>query len=280
MEQPAQTYRHTTQFGSLLRFFLRHDYYTDGVCRDIRFIPTPETVRNLQNYRIRYRIHPDGFELASDLQHDYSHPVFTSEQLFQFDFINQNPHFQRFTDMPMTTAATLQFDTAESTDERLHTEAFATHANFIPSTEDGIRGSVIIRHQPEKPLWGPDAKYYRYYARFAPRIVKFRYIFYGNPVFLENYSTFFMDCYDDLENPIKFTEPRPLVLRSGEESFSCTTEEMFPMKDRWKLRMALKRIRGNRVPFDYMKTLPTPQPEGILYDENEKAFVAQQFVKL
>lgn len=280
MEQLKQTYRSNTHFGLSVRFFVMHDYYVNGVCRDFSFQPTVDTLMKLRNNRMRYRELDGGFELAIDMNHDFSNPIYQREEVFQFLFKNNNPQFLQYTDMPFVSSASMVLDTARSFGERLHEGETFPATQFMETDQDGYHGVFQIRHDLSKPLWSKPVPSYQYYIRFGARKVRVRYIFYGNNELVEYYSKFNIEQGEEAAQHIKFMAPKPIELRNGESAFECVSEEAVPLKNLWDYPLKVKREKGNGTPFDYRKTLPSPKPDGVKFDETLNGFVTEVFVKL
>lgn len=157
MEGIKQSYRNITQYGLSLRFFVLHDYYVNGWCPDFSFQPTAETLEKLRNFRFKYRNLENGIELALDMHHDFSNPIFQQEQIFNFTFRNNNPFFLQFTDMPFVSSGMMLFDSSDAYGESLHEASTIQAQDFMKTGKDGLNGVFRVRHQPAKPLWGREA---------------------------------------------------------------------------------------------------------------------------
>lgn len=280
MEGIKQSYRNITQYRLSLRFFVLHDYYVNGWCPDFSFQPTAETLEKLRNFRFKYRNLENGIELALDMHHDFSNPIFQQEQIFNFTFRNNNPFFLQFTDMPFVSSGMMLFDTSEAHGESLHEGSTIQAQHFMKTGKDGLNGVLRVRHQPAKPLWGEGGKPYQYYIRFGARKVKLRYIFYGTKDLMDIFSKFIVEESDNMHKIVTFGSPNLIQLKNGEPAFECTSKQEIAMKNLWNNPLIVKREKGNGTPFDYRKTLPYPKPDGVKYDETINGFVTEIFVKL
>ncbi len=280
MGQEKQISKSSTQFGLSVRFFVLHDYYVNGICPDFGFQPTTETLLKLRNNRLKFRALNNGLELALDMYHDFSHPIFQQEQTFTFIFRNTNPQFLQFTEMPFQSSGLLLFDTANARGECLHEENFVGPQYFLETDKDGIHGVLHLRHQRSKPLWGEGAKPYQYYIRFPARKVRIRYIFYGITDLAKIFSKYTIEKIDNSHQIFTFSSAKMIELKNGEPAFECTSEQEIFMKNLWDTPLMVKREKGDGAPFDYRKTLPHPKPDGVKHDKTINGFVTEVFVKL
>jgi len=280
MEQHKQTYRINTQFALSVRFFVVHDYYVNGVCSDFSFQPSKETLIKLRNNRLRFRAVNGGFELAIDMSHDFTNPIYQREEVFQFFFKCNNPLFLQYTDMPFVSSALMLLDTAQTWGECLHVGTTFDKSQFLDTDNDGYHGVFLVRHQQAKPLWFDPLPTYQYYIRFGARKVKIRYIFYGNKDLVDFFSQFIIEESENTEKVIIFRSPKLILLKNGDQAFECVSEQEIPLKNLWNNPLVVKREKGNGTPFDYRKTLPYPKPEGVKFDETLNSFVTEVFVKL
>lgn len=79
----------------------RHDYYPDGVCRDLAFVPSAGTRRLLDRYRLRLRELPDGVTVFAPLGADGKSALVAlgRDEVFAFELRARNPEFALFTDL-------------------------------------------------------------------------------------------------------------------------------------------------------------------------------------
>lgn len=92
------------QFDSRAREFFGvlclHDYYSDIVCRDLEFSPTPETAALLRNFKLIFKPVDFGFlilytpDMSEDLLRGLPHKA-----RFSFLVKNRNQRFMNFTDI-------------------------------------------------------------------------------------------------------------------------------------------------------------------------------------
>lgn len=280
MDQLKQGYRSNTQFGLSVRFFVMHDYYVNGICRDFSFQPSTETLFKLRNNRMVFRELDGGFELAIDMNHDFTHPIYQKDEFFQFFFKNNNPLFLQYTDMPFVSSAYLLLDTANSWGECLHEGSTLASTQFLDTDKDGYHGIFQLRHLLSKPLWSNPLPTYQYYIRFGARKVKIRYIFYGNKEMINFFSKFNIEEVENSEKVITFNPPKLILLKNGEPAFECISQQEVPLKSLWNCTLIVKREKGNGTPFDYRKTLPYPKPDGVKFDKTINSYVSDVFVKL
>jgi hypothetical protein len=89
------------KFVTLFGLRLRHDYYPDGVCRDLRCEPTGDTRRLLERYRLRLRELPDGIAVSVPLGADGKSALVAlkRDEVFAFDLRARDADFALFTDL-------------------------------------------------------------------------------------------------------------------------------------------------------------------------------------
>jgi hypothetical protein len=89
------------RYAALFGVRVKHDYYPDAVCHDLRFEPTARTRRLLQGYRLVLRELPDGIAVCAPLGADGKSPLIglRRNELFAFDLRVRNPEFHLFTDL-------------------------------------------------------------------------------------------------------------------------------------------------------------------------------------
>ena len=89
------------RYAALFGVRVRHDYYPDAVCRDLRFEPTAQTRRLLRGYRLALRELPDGIAVSAPLDADGKSALIAlrRDEAFAFDLRVSNPDFSLFTDL-------------------------------------------------------------------------------------------------------------------------------------------------------------------------------------
>ena len=89
-------------WASLLKVHCKHAYYSDGICPDLEFVPTPDTAAELKNLRILFRSTKDGLALLFDQENTLRNLNSPLSQIEKFTFIirNKNFKFLNFTDLP------------------------------------------------------------------------------------------------------------------------------------------------------------------------------------
>ncbi|MEL7117997.1 MAG: hypothetical protein AAFO07_01105 [Bacteroidota bacterium] len=93
----------SSNWGKLLTVKCNHSFYADGVCKDLRFVPTPATENFLKNTRILYKENEDGFTLLYNegkAQQLLNNKVLRQGKL-SFFVINDNPYLINFTDFSL-----------------------------------------------------------------------------------------------------------------------------------------------------------------------------------
>lgn len=89
------------KFVPLLGLRLRHDYYPDGICRDVKAEPAAATRRLIGRYRLRLRELADGFDLSAPLAADGNGLLVAvpKDELFEFELRPHGADFALFTDL-------------------------------------------------------------------------------------------------------------------------------------------------------------------------------------
>ncbi len=87
----------------LLRFTLRHQYFTDEVLRTLAVVPTPGSAERLRRAGWLVKAQPDGFVLLAPDQAEASLSAALAALLpLQFALQPQDTSFQAYTDLPLT----------------------------------------------------------------------------------------------------------------------------------------------------------------------------------
>lgn len=100
------TVKHEIQIKSywseLFRISCRHDYYRDGICKDLEFVPTEDTQILLKNFRLLFRKQDDGMVVL--FNKDKALKLFKSPYLqtskMSFQIFGSNPLLLHFTALP------------------------------------------------------------------------------------------------------------------------------------------------------------------------------------
>jgi hypothetical protein len=80
----------------------KHEYYADGLTRDLAIIPTPETQKRLQQLGLLVKHMNGGFHLFYSSREGEQHVLekLIKPETFSFTIQNQNPLFYNFTAIP------------------------------------------------------------------------------------------------------------------------------------------------------------------------------------
>ena len=80
---------------------VKHDYYSDAVCRDLSFEPTAKTRRLIDGHRLLLRELPDGFSVSALTGADGKSALIAlpRDEMFVFHLCVRNPAFALFTDL-------------------------------------------------------------------------------------------------------------------------------------------------------------------------------------
>jgi len=80
---------------------VKHDYYSDAVCRDLSFEPTANTRRLIERYRLLLRELPDGISVSALTGADGKSALIAlpRDESFVFHLCVRNPAFALFTDL-------------------------------------------------------------------------------------------------------------------------------------------------------------------------------------
>jgi hypothetical protein len=89
------------RFVTLFTARVRHDYYPDGVCRDVSVEPTAPTRRLIDRYRLRIGELPDGIVVCTPTSPDGKTSLLSVKrnEVFAFHLRVRNPDFPLFTDL-------------------------------------------------------------------------------------------------------------------------------------------------------------------------------------
>ncbi|MCB0643888.1 MAG: hypothetical protein KDC44_19710 [Phaeodactylibacter sp.] len=106
-----QEIRMENKWASLLKVRCKHRFYADGNCKDLEFVPTPDTAAELKNLRILFRSTADGLALLYDQEQtlrNLNSPLSGVEKL-TFLIRNKNPLFLNFTELPFPEPGTILY---------------------------------------------------------------------------------------------------------------------------------------------------------------------------
>lgn len=89
------------RFVTLFAAHVRHDYYANGVCRDVSVEPTAGTRRLMERHRLRVGELPDGILVSTPTDADGKTPLVAvkRDEVFAFHLRVRNPDFALFTDL-------------------------------------------------------------------------------------------------------------------------------------------------------------------------------------
>ena len=127
------------KFQPLFRVRVRHEYYSDSVCRDLSFEPTAQTQRLLARYRLLLKEQPDGLAVWMATDADGKTALISPPlgEKFVFHLIVRNPDFALFTDLHTFEGKTDPVFSNTGTDVRtleLHDrESWKTETLVIPA---------------------------------------------------------------------------------------------------------------------------------------------------
>jgi hypothetical protein len=285
MQYPETTQRYRLDYRAILEFRVLHRYYTSGSCRDLDIRPTPETAAKLRGYQIVFRKEADGFLLAINSQRDYSAPLFSRPDAFDFAFRVPNPQFIRFTDLPFESSQFHVFQSSGGSEGRMHPGEFVDGSSIQPSDTDGVTGLIRILQDADQPLIPASADQAPetprlHYLHFGARKARIRYVFYGAGDLLKNFDEYSLESFEINGKPLTFIDPRQKSLRNGDEAFEIVSREEVEIQVTYDGHGLLKKARGAGNPFLYKKVLPLPKPENVSFDPIDKQYYADIFVKL
>ena len=92
----------SSHWSELFRIRCKHDYYRDGSCKDLEFVPTEDTQILLKNFRLLFRKQPDGMVVLFNTEKAlklFQSPYLKLSKL-SFQIVSNNPFFLHFTDLP------------------------------------------------------------------------------------------------------------------------------------------------------------------------------------
>jgi hypothetical protein len=86
-------------YFSLIQVAVLHDYFADGICRHLQFVPTPETLTVMQRYRLMMRTTAEGIVILA-AQPDAELAALPSEDvsLLRFAVLSNDPAYMTYTD--------------------------------------------------------------------------------------------------------------------------------------------------------------------------------------
>ncbi len=89
-------------YKTLLEVTIGHEYYDNGVCKDLSINPLPETAKLLLGHKLLYRKGANGFKILFGTDEDGETPITELEEGIKLTFSMHlnNPTFLNFTDLP------------------------------------------------------------------------------------------------------------------------------------------------------------------------------------
>lgn len=82
-------------FKPLFTLSVKHTFFADGCCNNLRFVPTPATQRVLQHYPLIIKTHDTGFSILFDQE---STLLFDQDASLRFEAFAQDPYFGFYTE--------------------------------------------------------------------------------------------------------------------------------------------------------------------------------------
>lgn len=117
----------------------RHDYFRNGLCGDLEFIPTEQTALAMRNYQLVFRPNATGFSVLYKNTAPHLQPILRAPEDLKFVFqIRCTDHrFWHYTDVPFLPEfkalyfSNQQAAAAKSSERLLHAPGIAQHADIV-----------------------------------------------------------------------------------------------------------------------------------------------------
>ena len=280
-----------SDYQTLFDIRIAHDYFSDGVCTCLDFVPTHETLRVMRNTGLLMRRSAQGVWLAYDrdsrdaLQQQLAGDGEGLDLLFKV--YTADPQFRTYTE-PFTDRmhGLLYFtnrglSVANSEQLKLHTGKAVSNQDLIDMESEQLRGILdrkdrrippvgvirIYADQRTNPLFDKrnESKAPSYILQFTSRQTYWKYYLQVDRTGEEVYIV-------DAEGRIEFEATGPDRLANGRAVSSYRSKQRIPLQQRFDFRFQLKQ-RKNGIEKVLYRQLPFAR-----VDQTGKEVVAQQAI--
>jgi hypothetical protein len=275
------SYSFVSRFFKLLNVRFYHNFFKDNFLKGLTFLADNETNSLLNNYGILFRPIENGFTLISKTDPKFESISFAEELKLNFYFKINNPDFINITDIPFTNSQKLLFkNTQDQTNEKLHSGFFVDESNVVSSDDEGIIGQVLLTINSKNQFFGSNLasgkkNELNYSVQFNSRQIKFRYNFLSSKEDILDFDSYYIT---NEQNSIRLKEYKTRVLANGSNVFYFIIDQKKIAAERYKDKLYLKKEDDFLTYFSVF--LPFPKPMNISYDEKEKVFLNDVYIKI
>jgi hypothetical protein len=274
-------YSFVSRFFKILEVQFYHNFFNNNLFKGLVFLADEQTNSLLKNYEILFRPLDNGFTLISKLEPKFESVSFAEELKLNFYFKIKNPEFINITDIPYTNSQKLIFkNMQDQKSEKLHSGFFVDQSNAVSSEEEGIIGQVFLTINSKNQFFGSTLASKKknelnYSIHFNSRQIKFRYNFFSSSNSVLDFDGYFIT---NEQNSIKLKEYNTRVLANGSIVVYMIIDEKILASEKYENKLYLKKEDDFLTYFSIF--LPFPKPINISYDEKEKIFINDIFVKI
>ena len=274
-------YSFVSRFFKILEVQFYHNFFNNNLFKGLVFLADEQTNSLLKNYEILFRPLENGFTLISKLEPKFESVSFAEELKLNFYFKIKNPEFINITDISYTNSQKLIFkNMQDQKSEKLHSGFFVDQSNAVSSEEEGIIGQVFLTINSKNQFFGSTLASKKknelnYSIHFNSRQIKFRYNFFSSSNSVLDFDGYFIT---NEQNSIKLKEYNTRVLANGSIVVYMIIDEKILASEKYENKLYLKKEDDFLTYFSIF--LPFPKPINISYDEKEKIFINDIFVKI
>jgi hypothetical protein len=274
-------YSFVSRFFKILEVQFYHNFFNNNLFKGLVFLADEQTNSLLKNYEILFRPLDNGFTLISKLEPKFESVSFAEELKLNFYFKIKNPEFINITDISYTNSQKLIFkNMQDQKSEKLHSGFFVDQSNAVSSEEEGIIGQVFLTINSKNQFFGSTLASKKknelnYSIHFNSRQIKFRYNFFSSSNSVLDFDGYFIT---NEQNSIKLKEYNTRVLANGSIVVYMIIDEKILASEKYENKLYLKKEDDFLTYFSIF--LPFPKPINISYDEKEKIFINDIFVKI
>lgn len=254
-----------------------HDYFINGLFSRFDINPTKRSKDILKNHNIIFKRSNYGFVLIFHPEERFFSPVFSNEINIDLKFEIKDSKFMSYTNIPFDNNLFFSFENNYNSNY-LHQSEFVESNNINLSTENGLKGSIsLLINKNNEIFGGKDLKLINnsYKINFCSREVYFRYNFYKTDVNEINFNNFYLT---NEEKTIKINNFKRRTLENGLKVVSVIFEKSTKIKEKYSNPFFL--VKEDDLFNKTSIFLPYPEPKNITYEEVNKRFINEAFVKL
>ncbi len=280
-----QAIRLNTRYRRIASVFFFHEYYSNKVCRDLLIRPDLDTQMKMQSFGILMNQTNNGFILAMDISKNFNHHIFSGLLELSFSFIIQNPYFTNFTNIPYQVDQYFVFESdAEKKSGFLHNGKFVSESCIQPSTEDGLRGNILLKLNFNDEWFGKEMESevvpFEYVVNFDRRACYWEYFLNLKKGEEEMAKTFSVVPKNIISEGFEFESPQFIAEGNRSGSIKIRSKTPIPLEEKPKVLFELKRSAQQGIQVPYSRILPNGNPRNLKFCKLNNQYITEIFVKL